>query len=266
MLRGTVAVGYLDDGHTWAACFGVSLRNLYLRDQSDQARFLRVKELRAAAGTGTIPQARNNVVRGFLDGDAEWLFMVDTDMGFADDTVERLLRTAHYQERPVVGGLCFALRGTPKRTELNATRYLIVPTIYSYAEVDGEVGFAPMFDYPRNARVKAAGTGAACLLVHRSAAEKVRDTAGEEWFTPVTHPTGMRGKPREFSEDLSFCVRLAAADVPLTIDTSVKTTHDKGGLFLDEETYDLWRSAVPGQQIQVVQSQQYQTTDSDEVA
>ena len=244
MKKGTVAVGYLDDGHNWAACFGLSLRNMYLFDQAMEARFLRAgQELRMVAGTGTIPQARNNMVSAFLAGDAEWLFMVDTDMGFTDDTVERLLKSAHALERPVVAGLCFALRQQPgTHSDLHASRYDIVPTMYEWVELDDEVGFKPMLDYPRNRRVQVAATGAACILIHRLAVEKVREQAGPEWFTPVVHPTGDKGgTARTFSEDLSFCVRLAAADIPLFVDTRVKTTHDKGGIFLDEETFGLSR-------------------------
>ena len=244
MKKGTVAVGYLDDGHNWSACFGLSLRNMFMYDMVIEKRF-RGGELRLTAGTATIPQARNNMVRTFLAGEAEWLFMVDTDMGFTDDTVERLLKSAHAIERPIVGALCFALRGSPQaHTVLHAARYDIVPTVYEWVELEDEVGFAPMHNYPRNAMVQTAATGAACMIMHRTAAEKIRDKYGEEWFSQTTHPTGDRGKPRTFSEDLSFCVRVAGVDLPLYVNTRVKTTHDKGGLFLDEDTYDQWRATV----------------------
>ena len=248
MKKGTVAVGYLDDGHNWAACFGISLRNMFMFDQVMEKRF-RGGELRLTAGTATIPQARNNMMKAFLRSDAEWLFMVDTDMGFTDDTVERLLKAAHALDRPVVGALCFALRGSPQaHTKLHAARYDIVPTVYDWVEIEDEVGFAPVKDYPRNQLVPIAATGAACMLIHRLAVEKVQAKYGDEWFSQTTHPTGDRGEPRTFSEDLSFCVRLAACEIPLFVDTRVKTTHDKGALFLDEETYDQWRTpAVPAE-------------------
>jgi hypothetical protein len=66
---------------------------------------------------------------------------------------------------------------------------------------------------------------------------KVRAKYGDAWFDTATHPTGLKGKPRNFSEDLSFCVRLAACGIPLHVDTRVKTTHYKGGIFLDEELF-----------------------------
>jgi hypothetical protein len=113
-----------------------------------------------------------------------------------------------------------------------------VPTVYEYVETDDEIGFRPIPDYPRDQVAPVAGTGAACLLIHRSALEAVRALAGDAWFDPITHPTALKGKPRTFSEDLSFCVRLASAGIQVHVDTSVKTTHEKGMAFLDEDAFD----------------------------
>jgi GT2 family glycosyltransferase len=164
--------------------------------------------------------------------------MVDTDMGFTKDTVDRLVASADKHDRPVVGGLCFALRGAPKQvTPLNGLRYRIVPTVYEYRELEDDRGFTPIFDYPRNQLMQVHGTGAACLLIHRTVLE---DMGGkyDTWFQTI------HDGDRNYSEDLSFCMRLALMGVPLFVDTAVKTTHDKGGLFLDEETYDQWRATA----------------------
>jgi len=234
-----VVVGYCDAG-TWSAAFGLSYRDMLVTDLCGPQQIVRPdgKELRVRAGTMGVASARNQITASFLDQtDAPWLWMVDTDMGFAPDTVTRLVAAADPQERPVVGGLCFALRreqGGP----LHAARSRIQPTLYRYDEVDGEVGFRSVADYPRDQLVRVDGTGAACLLIHRGALQAVRDRCGDAWFDPATHPTGDNGKPRWFSEDLSFCVRLAALGIPLHVDTRVRTTHDKGAIFLDEHTYD----------------------------
>ena len=249
MKRGTVCVGFLDDHH-WSACFGLSLRDLYLHDQVKSQRIMcdGALELRKVAGTGGIPDGRNQVAAEFLDrSDREWLFMVDTDMGFAPDTVDRLVASADEHRRPVMGGLCFANRRL-RPGAFHAEVFGVIPTLYNYVDdqdpVDGEVGFAPLFDYPRDQVVEVAGTGAACLLVHRRALRKVRDRYGDAWFDPVKHPTGLKGKPRTFSEDLSFCVKLAAAAIPVHVDTSVRTCHEKGGVFLSEELFDAQQAAA----------------------
>lgn len=239
MTPSSVVVGYLDGGK-WSACFGLSYRDLILHDVLGPQRIVRPggKELRQIAGTMGIADGRNEIAREFLDStDGEWLWMVDTDMGFAPDTVDRLVKSADPELRPVMGGLCFALK-RDGGGDFHAVRYRIVPTIYEYLDLGVEVGFRPILDYRRGEVVQVAGTGAACLLMHRSALEKVRAQVGDAWFDPITHPTGNRGRPRTFSEDLSFCIRLAAAELPVHVDTSVKTTHEKGGVFLDEETFD----------------------------
>jgi hypothetical protein len=248
VVPGSVVVGYLDGG-TWAACFGLSYRDLLLYDLTHEGRIVREggTELRAVTGSGGIPTNRNKVARDFLDGtDGEWLFMVDSDMGFAADTVDRLVAAADPAERPVLGGLCFALKKSGTG-EFYAERYRIQPTAYEFLDLGDEVGFRPVMDYPRDQVIAVAGTGAACVLIHRDALLAVREHhGGDVWFDPITHPTGDKGKPRTFSEDLSFCVRLAAAGVPLHLHTGVRTTHDKHGVFLDEETFDASRQAAPG--------------------
>jgi hypothetical protein len=241
--RGTVAVGYLDAGQ-WSASFGLSYRDLCLYDAASSQRIIREggTELRRMCGAAGIAEGRNDVAKAFLDNtDAEWLWFVDTDMSFAADTVDRLVAAADRYSAPVVGGLCFAQRkiGQGTQADMYAPTFGIIPTCYAYRETDTEVGFLPMKDYGRDQLIQVAGTGGACLLIHRDALAKVRTQYGGDcWFDPITHPAGFRGERRVFSEDLSFCVRLAAVGIPLHVDTRVKTGHEKGGIYLTEEAFD----------------------------
>lgn len=237
MKAGTVAVGFLDPGE-WSHCFGQSLIDLYLCDAFGSKRMVpHGKQLRDNAQAGGIVSGRNSIAAMFLDDtECEWLFMVDSDMGFAPDTVDRLIAAADPDERPVVGGLCFSLRRDIPG-EFYGQKFVVVPTCYEYVDTETEVGFRSIIDYPRNTLIPVSGTGAACLLIHRSALEKVRARAGDHWFDHVTHPGGTT-----FSEDLSFCVRLAAEGIQLHVHTGVRTTHDKHGVFLDEDEYDRCRA------------------------
>lgn len=238
---GSVVVGYLDNGQ-WSACFGLSFRDLLLHDVLGPQRVIRPggKEMRKVVGTMGVAEGRNSITAGFLDStDGEWLWFVDTDMGFAADTVDRLVKSADPELRPVMGALCFAMK-RQAQGDFYSERFRMAPTVYQFLELEAEqeVGFRPILDYGRDQVVAADGTGAACLLIHRSALETVRRKRGDEWFRPMVHPTGDKGKPRAFSEDLSFCVRLAGCDIPVHVDTAVKTTHEKGGVFLDEAAFD----------------------------
>ncbi len=237
MRSGAVAVGFLDPGH-WSHCFGQSLIDLYLVDAHGSKRMVpHGKQLRDNAQAGGIVAGRNSIAAKFLDDtECEWLFMVDSDMGFSPDTVDRLIASADPVARPVVGGLCFSLR-REKAGEFYGQKYVVVPTCFEYVDTDTEVGFRSILDYPRDSLMQVSGTGAACLVIHRTALEAVRERTGDHWFDHVTHPGGT-----VFSEDLSFCLRLAAVDLPVYVDTSVRTTHDKHGVFLDEEEFDRCRA------------------------
>lgn len=174
-------------------------------------------------GTGGLVDGRNKTIQGWLDGaNEEWLMMIDSDMGFAADAIERLVESAHPVERPIMGGLCFGLKMTDPD---GYGGYLTAPfpTIYVWVNgPDGSHGFKAVTGYPPDQIVRCSATGAAFLLVHRIAAETVRAKFGDTWFEPVRYPDG-----RLLSEDLSFCYRLAQCQIPVHVDTSVKTTHAK---------------------------------------
>jgi hypothetical protein len=233
MAGGKVCVGYLHPGHV-SNTFMLSLQDLLFYDMSLHQRIVGNHHgvMGKQCGAAGIGDGRNDLARATLDSDAQWLFMIDSDMSFEPNIVERLIESAHAIDHPVVGGLAFAHR-KDGNASLYGTRYRCVPTVYRFHEDDDKVGFVPVFDYPRNELVECSATGGAVLLIHRNALEAVRDKFGEVWFDMIRHPKGAH-----FSEDLSFCVRLSACGIPLFVDTRVKTGHDKGGVFYDEEFYD----------------------------
>lgn len=231
---GTVAVGFLDPGHV-SFVFHESMMRLAMYDLANQGRIRH--RLRLFTAAGGLVGNRNEIARQFLDNtEADWLFTIDSDMGFGEDAVDRLVASADPVERPVVGGLCFSLR-KESQGEFLGQKYITVPTCYEYVDNETEVGFRSILDYPRDEVFRVGGTGAACMLLHRSALEAVREKFGPVWYEPVKHPGGT-----VFSEDLSLCVRLADADIPVYVDSGVRTTHDKGGVFLDQDEYDRCRA------------------------
>lgn len=224
MTGGTVLVAYVHPATQIEHSFAVSLMALANYDAAhDQRLFGSAGPLMMRCGTGGLVQARTDVFRHWLDATSdEWLWMVDTDMGFAPDTVDRLLESADPVERPVVGALCFGLKQDEPDGFGGWSTYPY-PTIFGWDNGDdGVSGFRRAVDYPRDSLIRVAGTGSACLLVHRSAAEKLRAEYGDDWFAPVRYPDG-----RWVSEDLSLCYRLGVLDIPLYVNTAVKTTHAK---------------------------------------
>lgn len=216
-------------------------------DFANHARIIRGGYIAMRTGTDGIVEGRNTAVKEFLaDRDAEWLWWVDTDMGFYPDTVDRLLEAADPDERPIVGGLCFSQREV-NPDGMGGWRCQATPTVFDWTTIDvydertdqlrvkiGEQqGFAVRWDYPVNTVTRCSGTGSACVVIHRSVFEKIGDKFGT-WYTRVPNlSTGQL-----VSEDLSFCIRAGALGIPVHVHTGVSTTHAKR-LWLAEEDY--WR-------------------------
>jgi GT2 family glycosyltransferase len=166
----------------------------------------------------TIASARNDVVGMFLaDHKAPWLWMLDTDMVFTPDALERLVAAAHPKERPIVGALCY-------KEGVDGP----LPTIYELVtQADGSAAFANYDVWPENEVFQVGGTGAACLLIHRDALKRVASGWGDKvdrvfpWFRESTMGA------RAVGEDLTFCLRAQSAGLPVYVHTGVQVGHMK---------------------------------------
>ena len=183
-------------------------------------------EIPVRCGTGQITEARNEGASAFLDSGCEWLLWTDTDMGFAPDTLERLLAV----DRPVVGGLTFAAVEYLD-DDMGGHRIRAEPVLFKWAADD--TGFVRWPDYPRDQLVQVAGTGGALILVHRSAYEHLEQTCGRRWYDQRR----IQATGRVISEDLAFCARLGEAGIPIFVHTGVKSTHMKAA-WIGEADYD----------------------------
>ena len=214
-------------------------------DMANHGRVMAGGYISMRCGSDGLVEARNKAVRHFLDDrPADWLFWIDTDMGFAPDTIDRLVEAADPVERPIVGGLCFSMRETDS-DEVGGWRTAPTPTVFDWAKIpvedgDPQMGFAVRWDYPANTLVRAAGTGSACILIHRNVFEAMEKEYGPIWYQRV--PNTSTGQL--VSEDLSFCLRAGAMGIPLHIHTGVKTTHMKP-VWLAEEDYWQHRAVSP---------------------
>jgi len=163
-----------------------------------------------------ISTARNKIVRDFLDRQsAPWLLMCDTDMVLQPDALDRLIAAADPAERPVLGALCFSLDAGEQ-----------VCTMYELTEpAPGRVAFARYTQWPEDSVMRVSATGAACLLLHRDALEAVEKHAGDvaaPWFRETgAGPMALMG------EDMTFCLRCAAAGIPVHVHTGVRAGHMK---------------------------------------
>jgi hypothetical protein len=240
---GAVTVAYVHnaDGKNLAHSWHYSLTELIGWDLAHEGRILRGGYIAMKHGTDGLADARNKAVRLFLaEGKADWLFWVDTDMGFAADTVDRLLAAADPVERPVVGALAFTWR-EDSQDGMGGWRTSPAPTIFDWRVLaDGQMGFVVRLNYQPDALTACAGTGSACILVHRSVFERLaaatfgegKAPLGEHWYDRVPNTT----TGQLVSEDLSLCLRAGALGIPVHVHTGVKTTHQKT-LWVSEDDY-----------------------------
>lgn len=186
------------------------------------------------ASPNTLAEQRNRAAAFLLDeSEADWLLFIDSDMGFDEDAVYRLLDAADPDERPVVGALCFGLKKV--RTDMRGGWVTEpFPTLYDWRPnpITERFGFRLRFDYAENTVTQVAATGAAFLLIHRTALDKLRAEHGDHWFDRGRMDTdeGLMG------EDISFCARLGRAGIPIFVHTGVSTTHLKP-VWVDEDFY-----------------------------
>lgn len=99
---------------------------------------------------------RNEISKGFLDGDADWLMQIDDDTVPPQDAIIRLLKS----QREFVSGLYF----------LSEPPYH--PVAY-YRHPNGL--YNPVYDYPKGMLTQVDSVGMGCSMIHRSVFEKVRD-------------------------------------------------------------------------------------------
>lgn len=201
-------------------------------DMAREGRIIRGGYIAMRYGTDGISLARNKAAADFLaEKNADWLFWIDTDMGFGPDIIDRLLEAADPVERPIVGALAFSQREEVD-DGMGGFRCRATPTIFDWVNTGDQMGFGIRFDYPANTLTQVGGTGSACILIHRSVFERIEEKYGRAWYDRV--PNTSTGQL--LSEDLAFCLRAGTLGIPVHVHTGVKTTHLKQ-LWLAEDDY-----------------------------
>jgi hypothetical protein len=207
-----VVLGWVHPGTVSAAFDDAKLRSVAW-DRATGAS--RIAGWHAVQCSANVSAGRNELVAQFLGTPAQWLMMIDTDMVWAPDAIHRLLAVADPDRAPIVGGLCF---GQEPDTGL------IFPTLYDLAGTEAEPEFVRYDTWPQDVLFPVVGTGAAFLLVHRSALEAVRDRrfdAAYPWF----QERSMRHM--RVGEDVTFCMRAGQCGLPVYVHTGVHIGHIK---------------------------------------
>lgn len=221
---GTVVVGYVHPVDV-SSYFHDSLFELLMHDINGPRQITGGGGRISHYSSANICNARNGVVRKFLDQtNAEWLWLVDADMQFPPDTLERLMDAAESAQVPIVGGLCF---GTDE-DGLFATLYDLMK------DGDGPPHMIRYHAWPVDAMFRVTATGAACLLVHRGVLLAMRERFPEPfpWFSEGV----LGGAP--LGEDIRFCLNAGAMGFPVHVHTGIEIGHAKTVLLTSDRYRD----------------------------
>lgn len=137
---------------------------------------------------------RNVITRNFLKGgNEEWLLMIDTDIEFRPELLDRMLIAA--QGRDIVA----------------ANVRLGQHTNAGYQEL-GEL-YKPMEILPEGEIIPVDAAATAVMMIHRRVFEEIARLGGPCWFIAMPIPMDVAGEPEweELGEDLAFCKRAKAA-------------------------------------------------------
>jgi len=180
-----------------------------------------------------LAHARNTAAAAFLSSDSDWLLWIDTDIGFEQDALEKLLAVADPETAPIVGGLCF-IEGDFSHDFRGGLRSSLAPTLYDWAWIEPKSGMPGAYkmvarqEWADDAVTRVGATGCGLLLTHRSVYEKVAQWLRESGAPPHIWFERIPGADGELcGEDISFCLRAHQVGLPVMVHTGVITTHQK---------------------------------------
>jgi hypothetical protein len=224
--RGSVRLAFLaDDEHGFSPSFMRSLLpTLGLDFQGEQRIWRGGYAIQSCSSVGVV-EGRNEIVDAFMESKAEWLWFVDSDMGWDADALENLIAAADPVHRPIVGGLCFGFGPITDRLDFaQAVIKRPFPTIFDLKKTEDDIGFRARWGYVPGELQQCSATGAAMLLIHRGVFEQMfAKWPGQGAFDRMKHPEAKK----LWGEDTSFCMRAGMLGIPVHVHAGVKTSHLK---------------------------------------
>jgi hypothetical protein len=142
-------------------------------------------------------QARENIAETFLRSNHDALVMIDSDMTFHHEAVDRLATF----NKPFVTAKAFK-RVPPYQ-----------PCFYTHVDRNekGEISLQVPIEYQHNSLLEIEGAGMACVFIAREVFEKVKGP----YFDPLPG----------LGEDLTFCLKVKQAGIPMYCDTGMQFGH-----------------------------------------
>ena len=160
-----------------------------------------------------VDNARNQIVREFLESDCSHLLFVDSDTMPPQSALRQLLAV----NQPIVSGL------TPI-IELDEVKK-------EYYRKWNCVGMDGKYLSPNTGVIPIKGAGSSCILIRREVFEKLTDPWYRFVYQDDNGKTEFNGEPLIISEDVHFIMQAVAAGIPVFCDTSVVCAHHKSTIW-----------------------------------
>ena len=207
-----VAIGYCHAG-TLCQPFVKSLLNMSYYDHAHEQHIGRIIDV----GSTYVADARNIVVRKFLESDSTWLLFFDHDMVFAENIVSQFVELAEKNpDKLVIGGLYF--------------NYLDDGKLWStWMEPVGKIVFATVTSWEASDFKELSACGMGGTLIHRSVFERIQKSHSEDswpWYAHDLVDIG-QNKMERLGEDITFCWRAKQESIKIWGYTGITLGHIK---------------------------------------
>lgn len=196
---------------------GYTVEALFMRsllDSLESFRAERPEVIMEQGWTSGVDRARNDVVRAFLETEAQWLFFLDTDQAFSVGDIRRVIDAADEDERPVVGGLYF------QWSKHNG----LLPLMF---RKNAAGGMDRVTDWVPGELMQVDGIPTGFKVVHRRVYEAIWAEHFEDRRPWYKFEQDNPPKGRFIGEDLYFCEMAQEAGFPIYIETGASVGHIK---------------------------------------
>ena len=159
--------------------------------------------------------SRNELATRAISGEYDYVFWLDSDMVFAPDTLERMMRTLKEKDLDILTGLYF--RRVPPYS----------PVLFDRLDIDGEICYWSEFkDIPDDV-FEVGGCGFGCVLMKTDVFMDVQGKFGN-MFAPIANN----------GEDIAFCWRARQCGYKIYCDPSIECGH-VGYATIDRDFYEV---------------------------
>lgn len=162
-------------------------------------------------------------------GDTEWILWVDSDIVLTNEALDKVWAVADPVTRPAVSGTYFISK------ENEQALMQPFPSLFM-AKPDDKYVMSYIHPLPKDEVIQVDYAGFGFFLLHRSAADKMREFHGDKSFFMETSD----GNDDKFiGEDIHFFMKMKEAGIPLYAHTGATVKHMKRFSY-DAEFYKLY--------------------------